>query len=154
AVARALFAGVGRRHPVAGAVEQQAGEQARLARAGAGVALGGVGGELGVSRIPQRLIDDRPVFAGVGLSFVGHLARISAVLQDQVERTARERLATHDAARSARPRLALDAAGFKLLLQQPDRAEFGIAAEDRAHGFRLAVDDDELAVLYPIPERR
>src|SRR5215467_1555465 len=30
----------------------------------------------------------------------------------------------------------------------------GIAAEDRANGFRLAVDDDELAVLYPIPERR
>ena len=62
----ALFAGVGRRHPVAGAVEQQAREQARLAGAGAGVALGGVGGELGLNRIPQRLVDDRRVFAGVG----------------------------------------------------------------------------------------
>jgi len=58
---------VGRRHPVAGAVEQQTREQARLARAGVGVALGGVGGELGLSRIPQRLVDDRLVFAGVGL---------------------------------------------------------------------------------------
>ena len=94
------------------------------------------------------------VFPGVRLSFVDDLAEISAVLQDQVERTARERLAASDAARSARPRLAVDPAGIEIILQQPHRAEFGIAAEDRANGFRLAVDDDELAVLYPIPERR
>src|SRR5215469_8211170 len=50
--------------------------------------------------------------------------------------------------------LAVDPAGIELILQQPHRAEFGIAAEDRANGFRLAVDDDKLAVLYPIPERR
>src|SRR6516162_937689 len=39
-------------------------------------------------------------------------------------------------------------------LKQLDRAEFSIAAKDRAHDFRFAVDDDELAVLHPIPERR
>src|SRR4029077_11967685 len=32
--------------------------------------------------------------------------------------------------------------------------EFGIAAKDEAHGFRLALDDDELAVLRLITERR
>src|SRR5262249_50715222 len=67
---------------------------------------------------------------------------------------ARERLAASDAARGARPCLAVDAAGIEIILQQPHRAEFGIAAEDRANGFRLAVDHHELAVLYPIPERR
>src|SRR5215475_12770262 len=35
-----------------------------------------------------------------------------------------------------------------------NRTEFGIAAEDRAHNLRVAVDDDELAVLRPITERR
>ena len=82
------------------------------------------------------------------------LAEIGTVLQHQVERAAREWLAANKAAGSARPRFALDAAGVELLLQQPDRAEFGIAAENRAHDLRLAVDDEEFAVLYPIPERR
>src|SRR6516225_2836619 len=35
--------------------------------------------------------------------------------------------------RGARPRLASDPSGLELLLQQPNRAEFGIAAEDSAH---------------------
>jgi hypothetical protein len=43
---------------------------------------------------------------------------------------------------------------LKLVLQQPNRAEFGVAAEDGAHDFRLALDNDELAILRPIPERR
>src|SRR5215467_4750083 len=90
----------------------------------------------------------------MGLSVVNDFAEISAVLQDQVERTARERLAADDPTRSARPRLAVDPAGIEIILQQRHRTEFGIAAKDRANGFRLAVDDDELAAIYPIPERR
>src|SRR5215471_15372057 len=76
------------------------------------------------------------------------------VLQNQVERAASERLAADEATRSARPRSAVDPSGFELVLQKPDRAEFRIAAKDRAYNFRLAVDDDGLAVLRPIPERR
>jgi hypothetical protein len=55
-----------RRQAIAVTVEQHAGEQARLASACGGVALGGIGGELRLDRIPQRLIDDRRVFAGMG----------------------------------------------------------------------------------------
>src|SRR5467141_4271779 len=99
------------------------------------------------------MVDDWRVFARMGLSLVNDLAEIGAVPQHQVERTAREWLAADQTTRSARPRLAFDSLGFELRLQQPHRAEFGIAAEDRAHDFRLAVDDDELAVLHPIPER-
>ena len=44
--------------------------------------------------------------------------------------------------------------GFQLVLQPPDRAEFGIASKNEAHDFRFAVDDDELAVLRPVTERR
>src|SRR5712675_1833370 len=116
--------------------------------------FGGVAGKLRLNRIPQRLIDDRRVAARMRLLLVNDFTPIDAVLQHQIERAAREWLAAPQATRGARPQLALDAAGFQLVLQQPDRAEFGIAAKDEAHDFRLAVDDDELAVLRLITERR
>src|SRR5205823_3393127 len=75
------------------------------------------------------------------------------VLQHQVERAAGEWLPTRDAARGARPQFALDAPGSQLVPQQSDRAEFGVAAKYKAHDLRLALDDDELAVLCPISER-
>jgi hypothetical protein len=50
------------------------------ASACAGAALGGIGGELRLDPIPQRLIDDRRLFAGMELSLVGDLAAIEAVL--------------------------------------------------------------------------
>ena len=80
AIARALVDGVGRRHRVAAAIKQHAGEQARLANSGTGIALGGVARELCLNRVPQRLIDDRQVFAGMGSSVVNDFAEISAVL--------------------------------------------------------------------------
>jgi hypothetical protein len=84
--------------------EQHTGERARLVSACAGVARGGIGGKLLLNRIPQRLIDDRRVFAEVGLSLVNDLAAIKAVLQHQVERAGRSadraRQPTHPALRS------------------------------------------------------
>src|SRR4029077_18669512 len=87
----------------------------------------------------------------MGLLLVDDLASIDPVLQHQIERAAREWLAAAQATRCAGPQPALDAAGGELVLQQPDRAEFGIAAKNESHGFRLAVDDDELAgcARYP-----
>src|SRR5271169_7253241 len=134
-----------RRHPIAVAIKQHASEEARLARFSVIVALGGVAGNLGLDRIPERLIDNRLMFARIGLSVVNDLAPINAVLQHQVERTAREWLTRFETTRGAHPQLALDAPGLQLVLQQPDRAEFGIAAKNEAHDFRLAADDDELA---------
>src|SRR5207244_2476397 len=101
-----------------------------------------------------RPIDDRRVFAGMGLPLMNDLAEIGAVLQYQVERTAREWVSADEATGSARPRLAFDVQSFELLLQQPDRAKFGIAAEDETNVIRLVVGADELAVLHPIAERR
>src|SRR6516164_280712 len=80
----------------------------------------------------------------MGLSLVNDLAAIAAVPQHQVERPAREWLAADLPTRGARPRLTFASLGFELFLQQPHRAEFGIAAKDPAHEFRLAVDDEEL----------
>src|SRR6202035_781607 len=104
--------------------------------------------------IPQWLIDDRRVFATIELSLVNDLAEIGVVLQHQVECAARERLSGHEAPGSARPRLTFDPARFELRLQQADRTEFGIAAENQANGIRLAIDHDELVVPHSIPERR
>src|SRR6266404_8686286 len=143
-----------RRHPIAVAIKQQAGEEARLTMSCARVPLGGIAGQQCLNRIPQRLIDDRRVLTRMGLLLVDDLAAIDAVLQHQVEPAAREWLAASQATRCARPQLALDAVGVQLVLQQPDRAEFGIAAKDEAHGLRLAFDDDELAVLRPITDWR
>src|SRR5438309_128026 len=142
-----------RRHPVPVAINQQPSEEARLPSFSA-LALGCVAGKLRLHGIPERLIDNRLMFAKMGLLVVDDLAPVNAVLQHQIERTAGKWLATRDAARGARPQLALDAQGLQLVSQPPDRAEFGIAAKNEAHDFSLAVDDDELAVLHPIPERR
>src|SRR5882762_3796460 len=89
----------------------------------------------------------------MGLLLVDDLAAIDPVLQHQIKLAAGKWLAASPATRCARPQPAVDAAGVELVLQQPDRAEFGIAAKDRAHDFRLALGDDQLAVLCPIPER-
>src|SRR5215468_8781297 len=121
------------RHPVAVAIKQHPGEQARLASSCARVALGGIASKLRLNRIPKWLIDDRLMFARMGLSFVNDLASIDAVPQYQVERTAGEWLATRYAARGARPQPAPDAPGFQFVLKQPHRAEFGITAKNEAH---------------------
>src|SRR6202040_474519 len=147
-------AGMARRHAVAVAIKHHAGEEAGLARSSAALAPGSIAGELLLNGIPQWLIDDRRVLATMELALVNDLAEIGAVLQRLVERAARERLAADDAARKARPWLTFDPAGLELRLQQSDRAEFGIAAENQPNGIGLAVDHDELVVLRSIPERR
>jgi hypothetical protein len=52
-----------RRHPVAVAIKQHAGEEAGLVISCARVPLGDVAGKLSLDRVPQRLIDDRRVLA-------------------------------------------------------------------------------------------
>src|SRR6202047_4941875 len=99
-----------RRHPIAVAIKQQAGEEARLTMSSACVPLGGVAGKLCLNRIPQRLIDDRRVLTRMGLLLVDDIASIDPVLQHQIERTARERVAAAQATRCAGPQLASDAA--------------------------------------------
>src|SRR5438067_12688164 len=96
-----------RRHPIAVAINQQAGEEARLTMSSACVPLGGVAGQLCLNRIPQRLIDDRRVLTWMGLLLVDDLASIDPVLQHQIERAAREWLGGAQTTRCARPQSAL-----------------------------------------------
>jgi hypothetical protein len=103
AVARALLDCAAWRHPVAVAIKQHSGEQAWLPTGSARVAAGGVAGKLRLNRIPEWLIDDRHVFAGMGLSLVNDFAAIDAVPQHQVKGTAREWIAAPQALRAIPP---------------------------------------------------
>src|ERR1700719_4989667 len=94
-----------RRHPVAVAIKQHAGEQAGLVISCARIPLGGVAVKLSLDRVPRRLIDYRRVLARMELALVNYVAEIGAVLQHQVECAARERLVPDHAPRSARPPL-------------------------------------------------
>src|ERR1700738_4517233 len=116
AVVRAFLAGMALCHPGAVGLKQHDGKEAGLARSSAALAPGSIAGELLLNGIPQWLIDDRRVFAGMELALVNDLAEIGAVLQHQVERAARERLADDEAPGSARPRLTFDPARFELRL--------------------------------------
>src|ERR1700719_4747024 len=95
-----------RRHPVAVAIKQHAGEQAGLVISCARIPLGGVAVKLSLDRVPQRLIDYRRVLARMELALVNYVAEIGTVLQHQVECAARERLAAAEAPGSARWRAA------------------------------------------------
>src|SRR6202035_6154630 len=92
-----------RRHPVAVAIKQHVGEQAGLVSSCARIPLGGVAVKLSLDRVPQRLIDYRRVLARMELALVNYVAAIGTVLQHQVERAARERLAADEAPGNARP---------------------------------------------------
>jgi hypothetical protein len=108
AVALAVLDRMGRGHALALAVDQQAGEQARVLHPNAGAARDCVLGKAGLHGIPQRGVDDRLVLAGVGLVPVGDLPAIDPVLQDQVERAAPERLAAPAPPRGTCPTFAGD----------------------------------------------
>src|ERR1700738_2500488 len=116
AVERAFLAGMAWRHPVAVAIKQHAGEEAGMARSSTASAPGRIAGELLLNGIPQRLIDDRRVFATIELAPVNDFAVIGVVLQHQVECAARERLAAHEPPGSARPRFTFDPARLELRL--------------------------------------
>src|SRR5690242_18538105 len=88
------------------------------------------------------------------LVLVDDLATIDPVLQHRVERTARRRLATPTAATRANPCFAADAGRGERLLQQPYRAQRGVAAEDVLHGLDLFRHDDQLVVTALVAERR
>jgi hypothetical protein len=50
-------------------------------------------GQHGLDLVPERLIDNRQVFSGINIAFVGYLAAVKPILEDEIECPARERLA-------------------------------------------------------------
>src|SRR5262249_13931361 len=102
-VPHALLDGMARGHAMALAVITPPRQQARVCGLPARPALDGVDGEFCLDLIPQLLTDDRLVLARVMLIPVHDLAAIGPVLQHQIERAARQRLAAPTAARAADP---------------------------------------------------
>src|SRR5208337_4242440 len=102
---------------------------------------------------PKLRIDDSAVLARVGDALVNDLAPIDSVLEHQVERASGKALAAGELSARSLPSLAHDAGPLELRLQQRDRAELGVAPEDRPDARRLRRVDDQLAILDIVAER-
>ena len=93
AVTLAAFHGVAGRHALAMVVEQEAGEQAWVLGSTAGIAFDPVRHEHYLCPFPEFLVNDGVVFPRIAFVLVHDLAAIDPILQHQVERAPRERLA-------------------------------------------------------------
>src|SRR5258705_9656678 len=105
---------MGRAHPTALRIEQNAGQQVWLI---AGSPIGqfdAVLGENGLHIVPKRLVDDGLMLAWVALALVDDFTPINPVLQHQVERTADDRLAAVPAAVGGGADLADNAGGIEV----------------------------------------
>jgi hypothetical protein len=85
AVSLGLLCGVGRHHPIAAGIDDQACQQARRLRAHRQRALLPIGRELVLLDLPKLRIDDGLVLARVGCALVNDFAPIEPVLEHQVE---------------------------------------------------------------------
>ncbi len=85
---------MGRRHALAAVVIEQAGQEAWAPGARPDLVLGAIGIQQNLSSLPERLIDDRFVLAGIDLSPVRNLTHINPIVQQAVEHPAAEGHAT------------------------------------------------------------
>ena len=85
--------------------------------------LDAVCGQHGLDIVPQRLVDKRRLFSGIGMAFVCYLAAVNTVLKDQIKRPTGERLAPIFGAVGPGSALALDPGVGKLAPQKrgPDQ---------------------------------
>ena len=89
--------------------------------------LDAVCGQRCLDIVPQRLVDNRRLFAGIGMAFMCYLAAVNTVLKDQVKRPTGELLTSIGGAVGPRSALALDPGVGKLVPQRVNRLEREIA---------------------------
>ncbi len=136
---------MGRRHAIAPAVEDAAGED--------GLALGseplrvGVGGKLLLHGLEGGAVDDGLMLAGIDLASVLDLADINAVVQQVVDGTRTEGYAAYPATRARDADGRGDASLAKLGEERRGRAKLKVEAEDGADPLGFVRVDDKLPVL-------
>src|SRR5262245_1886759 len=111
---------MGRRHPVAIAIDDQARQKARRFGANRQGALLPIGLELILHDLPKLGIDDRLVLAGVDLALVRDLAAVKPVLQHEIESATRKALAAGKYSAGSLAALAHDACPIELCFEQGD----------------------------------
>jgi len=136
---------MGRRQALAGLVKHHAGQQAGVPCARSRCPLNPVCGQHGLDIVPQRLVDNRRVFSGIGIAFVGYLAAVKTVLKDQIKCPAGELLTPIFGAVGPQAALALDLGVSKLFPKRVNRFQREIAPIDLDNDAGLGVVDDELA---------
>ena len=90
--------------------------------------LNPVCGQHGLDIVPQRLVDNRRLFSGIGIAFVGYLAAVKPVLKDQIKRPTGELLTPIFGAVGPRSALALDPGVSKFFPKRMNRLEREIVA--------------------------
>ena len=153
AIALALLDGMGRRHPFAIAIDDEARQRARRLGTGRQGAILPIGLELIMYDLPKLGIDDRLVLARVAFVLVRDLAAVKPAVQHQVKRAARKSLPAGKRAPGSLAPFAHNPQAVKLGFGQGDRAKFRTAPEDEPDGYRLGFVDDEFGVLDVIAER-
>ena len=91
-ISGSLLDGICWRQALAGFVENHARQRAGVLSARR-CPLHTVPGKHRLDIVPQRLVDDRRMFAGLGIALVCCLATVNAVLEDQIKRPTGEPLA-------------------------------------------------------------
>ena len=142
-----------RPHLPALGVEEPAGERARRPRRAPQAAALPVGGEPILHRLPERLVHDRGMLAGMDLVAMPDAADEERVGEHGVELAAREGGAAAAAAVPMQPLRRADAGSIELGLQPLHRAEREIALEDPLHQRRLLRHRLQAARLGAVADR-
>src|SRR5262249_22300028 len=107
-----------------------------------------------LNQIPKGFGDNGRMFSGIGVALVGDLAAINAVLQHEMEGTARKLLPAATGTVSIDPPLALDSRFFQFGLEDAHRSQFYIAPEDMQDSASFVGVDLELSALHVVAKRR
>ena len=117
-IARSLFDRMGWRQALAGLVKDHAGQQAGVACARSRCPLNRFAASTAWTSSHSGLFDNRRLFAGIGITFVGYLAAVKPVLKNQIKCPAGELLTPIFGAVGPRSALALDPGAGKLVPQR------------------------------------
>src|SRR5271170_4687577 len=93
------------------------------------------------------------MLARIGIPFVGNLAAVNAILEQQIECAAGEYLPAIRGAVGLDPLLAPNPFAGKLISQSMDRFQREIAAKDMDNGGSLPFVDDQFSSVHVIAER-
>ena len=84
-ISRFLLDRIGWRQALAGRVKHHTGQQTGMPCPRSRCPLNPVCSQHGLDIVPQRLVDNRRVFSGIGVAFVWYLAAVKPVLKNQIK---------------------------------------------------------------------
>ena len=127
-ISSSLLGRIGWHQAPAGLVKNRAGQQAGVACAHSRCPLDAVCSKHCLDIVPQRLVDNRCVFSGIGIAFVCYIAAVKPVLNNKIKCPTGELLAPIRGAVGPHSALALDPGVSKFFPKRVNRLEREIVA--------------------------